>query len=728
MSGKVFQALLGFAMLLRSASTLQAVPPAYDHVVIVIEENEQYQAIIGSTQAPYINSLANNGVSLASMHAIVHPSQPNYLELYSGSNQGVISDSSVGAKFTTPNLGASLIAAGRTFAGYSESLPAEGDITSDNVNGYVKRHCPWICWMPATDPLGLNQIPRNLHKPFTAFPSDFTQLPTVSFVIPNNDNNMHTGSISTADAWIKTNLSAYAEWAKTNNSLLIITWDEDSFQQANRIPTIFYGANLQPWQNNGAWSLHNLLRTLEDMYGLPHAGRAAQVPPITGSFSSELPVITKVFSPDTTGPGSVTDTMVTAQSPTTTFGTSTTLKAQGGGVPAQSLVKFPVLFGSTSTTIPTSATIVSAKLLATTVDNMTSTSSGTIGAYRMLIPWSDSSTYSSLTAGVQLNDVEASSVSDFTVVPSFKATAAVFDVTPSLLAFQGGATNQGWVLNNASTDDWFFHSAENLTFRPTLEVSYVADLVGFDLPRFVVTPGGVEALVTLHRYGPAADSVSVSYATADNTALAGSDYTSVSGSFSWPAGDSSPRTIVIPINADTIVEGAEKFKVLLSALTGQVAFDRFSSAEIVIDEKSYDLWRWKWFGLAANNADTSPDADPDMDNVSNRQEYWFGSNPQQVDGTGGFRPTVVLSNNRLGFSFRRNKSATGLTYTVQVSQDLVSWADGSSYSPTTSTPNTAVTEEDSRIDFPEFESIGVLSVSTIDIGALYMRLKITEDP
>jgi hypothetical protein len=728
MRGTFSQALLVLAMIWLSAGKSQAVPPVYDHVVIVIEENEQYQTIIGSTQAPYINILANNGVSFSDMRAIVHPSQPNYLELYSGSNQGVTDDLSVGTKFTTSNLGASLIAAGRTFAGYAEGLPAEGDITSDNVNSYVKRHCPWICWMPATDPLGLNQIPRNLHKPFTAFPSDFTQLPTVSFVIPNNDNNMHSGPISTADAWIRNNLSAYAEWARTNNSLLIITWDEDSFQQANRIPTIFYGANLQPWQNNGAWSLHNLLRTLEDMYGLSHSGRAALVPPITGSFTSELPVITKVFSPDTTGPGSVTDTMVTAQSPTTMFGTSTTLRAQGGGVPAQSLVKFPVLFGSTPATIPPSATIVSAKLLATTVNDTISTSDGTIGAHRMLIAWSDSSTYSSLTMGVQLNDVEASSVSDFTVVPSFKATAAVFDVTPSLLAFQGGTDNHGWVLNNASTNAWLFYTAENTTFRPALEVSYVADLVGFDLPRFVVTPGAVEARVTVHRYGPATDSVSVSYATADDTALAGSDYTSVSGSFSWPAGDSSPRTIVIPINADTIVEGAEKLKVLLSGLTGQVAFDRFSSAEIVIDESSYDLWRWKWFGSAANNPDTLPDADPDMDNISNREEYWFGSNPQLADGTGGFSPTVVLSNNRLRFSFRRNKSATGLTYTVQVSQDLVSWVDGSSYSPTTSTPNTAVTQEESRISFTEYESIRVLSVGTIDAGNLFMRLKITENP
>jgi acid phosphatase len=63
--------------------------------------------------------------------------------------------------------------------------------------------------------------------PFTDFPTDFTQLPTLSFVVPNNNNNMHDGTAAVADAWLQTNIKSYADWAMTHNSLLVVTWDED---------------------------------------------------------------------------------------------------------------------------------------------------------------------------------------------------------------------------------------------------------------------------------------------------------------------------------------------------------------------------------------------------------------------------------------------------------------------------------------------------------------------
>src|SRR5437660_12829449 len=91
-----------------------------DHVVLVIEENHGYSEIIGSSQAPYINSLASQGALMTNSFALTHPSEPNYLDLFSGSNQGVTDDSCPVGPFSTPNLGRGLINAGRTFGGYSE--------------------------------------------------------------------------------------------------------------------------------------------------------------------------------------------------------------------------------------------------------------------------------------------------------------------------------------------------------------------------------------------------------------------------------------------------------------------------------------------------------------------------------------------------------------------------------------------------------------------------------
>jgi len=67
--------------------------PRFDHVVVVIEENKDYSEVIGSgTPDSYINSLAAQGMLFTNSHAITHPSQPNYLDLYSGSDQGVLGD------------------------------------------------------------------------------------------------------------------------------------------------------------------------------------------------------------------------------------------------------------------------------------------------------------------------------------------------------------------------------------------------------------------------------------------------------------------------------------------------------------------------------------------------------------------------------------------------------------------------------------------------------------
>ena len=99
--------------------------PRPDHVVIVIEENHSYSEIIGSSAAPYINSLAAQGALFTQSYAITHPSQPNYLDIFSGFNQGV-TDDSCPHYFSTDNLGLYLLNASLTFAGYSEGLPSVG--------------------------------------------------------------------------------------------------------------------------------------------------------------------------------------------------------------------------------------------------------------------------------------------------------------------------------------------------------------------------------------------------------------------------------------------------------------------------------------------------------------------------------------------------------------------------------------------------------------------------
>jgi phosphatidylinositol-3-phosphatase len=120
-----------------------------------------------------------------------------------------------------------------------------------------------------------SNLASSTNKPFTAFPTDFTALPTVSFVIPDLCNDMHDCSVLTGDTWLRNNVKPYADWAKTHNSLLIVDFDEDDFTVANRIPTVFYGQHVKTGNYAERITHYSVLRTVEDMFNLAHIGNAA---------------------------------------------------------------------------------------------------------------------------------------------------------------------------------------------------------------------------------------------------------------------------------------------------------------------------------------------------------------------------------------------------------------------------------------------------------------------
>lgn len=51
-------------------------------------ENHAYQQVIGSSDAPFLNGLARRGALFTHSYAVTHPSEPNYLALFSGGTQG----------------------------------------------------------------------------------------------------------------------------------------------------------------------------------------------------------------------------------------------------------------------------------------------------------------------------------------------------------------------------------------------------------------------------------------------------------------------------------------------------------------------------------------------------------------------------------------------------------------------------------------------------------------
>ena len=285
---------IALAALLTALATGQvaAAPWSPSHVVVVIEENHSYDQIIGNPDAPFINKLAAEGALFTGSHGVDHPSQPNYLALFSGSTQGTSGNGAVaGTPLTTPNLGAALTAKGYTFAGYSEGLPEVGSLIRAADGFYARRHNPWSNWQ-AESP-GPNQLSARANQPFKNFPSNFDRLPTVAFVVPDLSHDQHGGRLASdrtmiriSDEWLKRNIGDYATWAVTHNSLLIVTWDEDDGDTTvNHIPTIMVGAQVKPGKYDQRIDHHSVLRMIEDFYGLPRAGASKSAAPIVGAIA-----------------------------------------------------------------------------------------------------------------------------------------------------------------------------------------------------------------------------------------------------------------------------------------------------------------------------------------------------------------------------------------------------------------------------------------------------------
>jgi phospholipase C len=274
-------AIILLACLLASAVRAAQLPRP-DHVVVVIEENHGYAQIMDKrNRASYIHALAKHGALLTESYGVTHPSQPNYLALFSGSTHGITSDDCP-LTFDSDNLATRLIDRGLSFASFAESLPEVGDVRC-MFGAYQRKHNPASNWQGT-------RLPAELNRRFADFPQDFSKLPTVSFVIPNQANDMHDGSFATADEWLKTRIAPYVAWAMKHHSLLILTFDEDDNHEGNQLVTLLVGPMVKAGSTSAQRIDHySVLRTLLDFYGLPALGESRDVEAIKGVWKNARP-------------------------------------------------------------------------------------------------------------------------------------------------------------------------------------------------------------------------------------------------------------------------------------------------------------------------------------------------------------------------------------------------------------------------------------------------------
>lgn len=254
-----------------------ATVPAYEHVFVVMMENQDYDDIIGNTaQAPYLNSLLAHGTSFASMYAEVHPSDPNYLALAAGSTFHVMGDpleTNLAYTIDAPNIGDLVEGAGKTWAAYYQS--ADGACDNTVHDPYYNDDLPFLYFKDIRDDparcdshlLPLPQMAVDLRS--TATTPDFV------WWSADDCRDMEGCGVTAGDRFLKNTVGEILRskaWT-TQRSLLLITFDEDHYDRerpAQLIPTIALGSAgvKQGYVSDVRYDHYDMLRTIEGALGL----------------------------------------------------------------------------------------------------------------------------------------------------------------------------------------------------------------------------------------------------------------------------------------------------------------------------------------------------------------------------------------------------------------------------------------------------------------------------
>jgi hypothetical protein len=268
-----------------SAAALQGPAPARvavaapAHVAVIVMENKEFNEVIGSRAAPFINGLARRYALARGMYAASHPSLPNYLALTGGSTFGIASDCTECSIGAGSNLATQLSGAHVSWKAYMEDLP-HPCFAGAGAADYAKKHDPFIYYTAVRqDPRLCKQI-----VPLTQLGADerSSSLPAFVWITPNLCHDMHDCSVATGDRFLSTLVPPLLR-SLGPGGVLFLTWDEGSsdagccrLASGGHVATIVAG----PGARRGAeltrpTDHYSLLQTIEDLFGLGQLRNAA---------------------------------------------------------------------------------------------------------------------------------------------------------------------------------------------------------------------------------------------------------------------------------------------------------------------------------------------------------------------------------------------------------------------------------------------------------------------
>ena len=265
-------------------------------IFTIVLENHDYAEIVGSSNAPYINSLIAQG-ALATNYkdSGTHPSLPNYLDMISGATQyfGIIDLDPTGFGFPkdAPNLGTQLETANIKWRSYQESMGTACSLAAVG-SLYAPKHDPFLYF--TDQQTGANNLCANTNVDYTQFAADLgTNQYRYMWITPNMTSDGHDPSATSAD--IATGLRASDTWLSNEipkiqasdaykaGGVIFVTWDEAEGRNGDdpdKIPMIIISKKVKAPGMTSATALDHgsYLATVEDLLGLPRLATVTSKP------------------------------------------------------------------------------------------------------------------------------------------------------------------------------------------------------------------------------------------------------------------------------------------------------------------------------------------------------------------------------------------------------------------------------------------------------------------
>ena len=276
-------------------------PHALKTVFLVLLENEDATAVIGSPSAPYLNGTLLPQAARADAYSNPpggHPSEVDYLWLEAGLKL-VHSDAdpATNHQSTTAHLARQLDDAGISWRSYQEDIT--GTVCPLHSSGlYAAKHNAFVFFDDETgggDPQDAGCIAHN--RPYAELAGDLAGDRTAryNFITPNLCHDGHNlcapqhDRVRQADDWLSTEIPALmASNAYADGGALFITWDEAKHGE-NAIGMVL----LSPlgkgggYHNSIAYDHSSMLRTLQRIFGVgPYLGGAASADDLSDLFTT----------------------------------------------------------------------------------------------------------------------------------------------------------------------------------------------------------------------------------------------------------------------------------------------------------------------------------------------------------------------------------------------------------------------------------------------------------